>query len=157
MYDSTCILCLRTCIEYVSGLICPSHLLLLSLSLSIFFSVGIRHWNGIYCIKTIERRALWTWPKGEKKKLITHCIKYIHSTFPLQLKHPISPIAEDRGLPPNLNLWPPQICVCVLCVCVGSFWKIWDCYYCLWCPEVIGLRIFAALSQCWHVLLFVCG
>ncbi len=78
----------------------------------------------------------------------------------LKLKHPISPIAEYRGLPPNLNLWPPpQICVCVyyLCVWVGSFWKIWDCYYCLWCPGVIGQRLFAAhrVSACLIVCVWV--
>ncbi len=43
-----------------------------------------------------------------------------HQIYPfLQLKHPISPIAEYRGLPPNLNLWPPShkyVCVCIICV-----------------------------------------
>jgi len=48
------------------------------------------------------------------------------------------------------------MCVYSLFVCVGSFWKIWDCHYCLWCPGVIGQMIFVAHSQCWHVLLFAC-
>lgn len=60
--------------------------------------------------------------------------QYSNCCFPLELKHLISPIAEDRGLPPCLNPWLPQISECV-CVCVRSCWQIWDCYYCLWCPR----------------------